>query len=44
VALPLVAAVVAPWLPAAVLVAVMAVAAGGQLWLLRATRPIRSGA
>jgi low temperature requirement protein LtrA len=42
VALPLVAAVVAPWLPAAVLVAVLAVAASGLLWLLRASRPIPS--
>lgn len=40
---PLVAGVFAPWLPAAVLVAVMAVSAGGQLWLLRASRPIPSG-
>ena len=28
-------AVLAPWLPAAVVVAVLAVAAGGQLWSLR---------
>jgi low temperature requirement protein LtrA len=36
--LPLAAAVAAPWLPAAVLVAVMAVTAGGQLWLLFVVR------
>lgn len=35
---PLGAAVAAPWLPAAVLVAVMAVAAGGQFWALSAVR------
>jgi low temperature requirement protein LtrA len=35
---PLVAAILAPWLPAAVLVAVMAVAAGGQLLSLHTTR------
>jgi hypothetical protein len=35
---PLVAAVLGPWLPAAVLVAVMAVAAGGQLLTLSALR------
>jgi low temperature requirement protein LtrA len=40
---PLAAATAAPWLPAATLVTAMAVAAGGQLWLLRATRPIPSG-
>lgn len=39
VAVPLVAAVVAPWLPAAVLVAVLAVAAGGQLAVLSTSRP-----
>jgi low temperature requirement protein LtrA len=43
VVLPLAAAVAAPWLPAAVLVTVMAVAGGGLLWLLRASRPIPSG-
>jgi hypothetical protein len=36
--LPLVAAVLAPLLPAAVLVTVMAVAAGGQLLTLRSVR------
>ena len=36
--IPLVAAVLGPWLPAAVLVAVMAVAAGGQLLMLSALR------
>ncbi|WP_166664078.1 low temperature requirement protein A [Actinophytocola oryzae] len=38
VALPLAGAVVSPWLPAAVVVAVMTVAAGGQLWCLFAVR------
>jgi low temperature requirement protein LtrA len=36
--LPLVAAILAPWLPAAVVIAVLAVAAGGQLWALSRTR------
>jgi low temperature requirement protein LtrA len=36
--LPVVAAVLAPWLPAAVVIAVLAVAAGGQLWALTRTR------
>ena len=36
--LPLVAALLAPWLPAAVVIAVLAVAAGGQLWALSRTR------
>ena len=43
VALPLAAAVAGPWLPAAVVVTVLAVAAGGLLWLLRASRQIPSG-
>ncbi|MFL6123495.1 low temperature requirement protein A [Actinophytocola sp.] len=38
VAVPLVAAVLGPWLPAAVVVTAMAVAAGGQLWTLSAVR------
>jgi low temperature requirement protein LtrA len=38
VVLPLVAAVLGPWLPAAVLVTVMTVAAGGQLWCLSVVR------
>jgi len=36
--LPLVAAILAPWLPAAVVIAVLAVAAAGQLWALSRTR------
>ncbi|GAB3888784.1 low temperature requirement protein A [Kibdelosporangium lantanae] len=36
--LPMVAAVLAPWLPAAVVIAVLAVAAGVQLWALSRTR------
>lgn len=44
VALPLGAAALAGLLPAAVVVTVLAVAAGGQLWLLRATRQIASQA
>lgn len=43
VALPLAAAVAGPWLPAAVVVTVLAVAAGGLLWSLRASRQIPSG-
>jgi len=38
VVLPLVAAALGPWLPGAVLVTVMAVAAGGQLWTLSVVR------
>ena len=44
VALPLVMAPLAGFVPAAVVAAVLAVAAMGQLWLLYATRPIPSGA
>jgi len=44
VALPLGVAPLAGFVPAAVVAAVVAVAAAGQLWLLYATRPIPSGA